>query len=111
MAERRGLMRVVGKRRDRRGLWWFLLLLGAAVVVCGYLMATHYYGDVETKSLASLAFWGMLAGGTLTLYAAMELIQPAVQRSLARLFAGIVRRSRDRHAAAQNENLDRRDVS
>ncbi|GAA2646628.1 hypothetical protein GCM10010425_65390 [Streptomyces spororaveus] len=82
-------------------MWWFLLLLGAAIAVCGFLVGTRYYGDAETKGLGSLAFWVMLAGGCLTLNAAMELIRRALQRGLARFFAGSARRSRDRHAAAQ----------
>ncbi|MEU4732098.1 hypothetical protein [Streptomyces sp. NPDC023588] len=97
-------------QRGRRGLWWFLFLVGAAIGVCGFLVGTRYYGDAEMKSLGDLAFWGMLAGFTLTLGAAMELIQPALQRGLARLyFAGRARRSRQ--SAAQSTNPDRRDAA
>lgn len=98
------------KQRSRRG-WWWLLLLGATIVVCGFFGGTRYHGDAETEGLADLAFWGMLAGGCLTLGAAMELMQPAMQRGLARLFAGIARRSRDRQSATQNANPDRRNAA
>ncbi|MFD9110358.1 hypothetical protein [Streptomyces bottropensis] len=105
-----GLTRMVEQRgpRSRPNIWWFLLLLGTAIGVCGYLGGTRYYGDPETKSLGNLAFWGMLAGGCLALYAAMHLIQPALQRGLARLFGGIARRSA--HRTAENANPDRRDA-
>lgn len=55
---------MVGKQRGQRGRrgWWLLLLLGAAIAVCGYFVAAGYYGGAETKSLANVAFWGMLAG-------------------------------------------------
>ncbi|MET7855366.1 hypothetical protein AB0D78_44700 [Streptomyces avermitilis] len=91
-------------------MWWFLLLLGTAIGVCGYLGGDRYYGDPETKNLGNLAFWGMLAGGCLAFYAAMHLIQPALQRGLARFFRGIARRSADRQSTAQNANPDRRDA-
>ncbi|GAA2653672.1 hypothetical protein GCM10010425_79510 [Streptomyces spororaveus] len=99
------------KERSRRGLWWWLLLLGAAIVVCGFLGGTRYYGDPETEGLGDLAFWGMLAGGCLTLGAAIELIRPALQRGLARLIADNARRYRERQSATQNANPDHRNAA
>ena len=90
--------------RRRRSLWWLLLLLGTASGVCGYLGGTRYYSDPETKSLGNLAFWGMLAGGCLAFFAVMQLVQPAVQRGLARLFGGTAKRSAGRQSTAQSAN-------
>ncbi|MFD7200480.1 hypothetical protein [Streptomyces sp. NPDC059893] len=90
-------------------MWWILLLLGTAIGVCGYLGGDRYYSDPETEDLGNLAFWGMLAGGWLAFYAAMHLIQPTLQRGLARFFGGIARRSADRQSPAQNANPDQRD--
>ncbi|MGW1027629.1 hypothetical protein ACWD4J_28685 [Streptomyces sp. NPDC002577] len=97
-------MRVVRKPRQqksRRPMWWLLALLGAAIGVCGYLLGTRYYGDPETKNLGNLAFWGMLAGGWLALYAAMHLIQPALR------LAG---RSTDGQPTARNASSHRQDA-
>lgn len=100
-----------GRRRGRRSLWWLLLLLGVAIVVGGYLGVNRYYGDAETKSLASLAFWGMLAGGVVTLNAAGELLQPAMLRGVERLIVVGARRRQHRRSDAQNTNPDRRDTA
>ncbi|MFH9065708.1 hypothetical protein ACH4GM_31530 [Streptomyces coeruleorubidus] len=96
--------------RSRRTMWWFLLLLGTAIGVCGFLGGTRYYSDPATENLGNLAFWGMLASGCLAFFAAMHLVQPAVQRGLARFFGGIARRSAGRQSTAQSANPDRRDA-
>ncbi|KFF97549.1 hypothetical protein PV367_19105 [Streptomyces europaeiscabiei] len=69
-----------------------MLLLGVVIGVCGYLGGTHWYPDPETKDLANLAFWAMLAGGCLALYGAMRLVERALGRGLDRVFARLLRR-------------------
>lgn len=80
------------RQRNLRPLWWVLFLLGVAIGVGGYLGGTRYYPHPETKDLGNLAFWGMLGGGCLALYGFMQLIAPALNRGLDRVFGSPERR-------------------
>ncbi|MFF8868403.1 hypothetical protein ACF08B_41005 [Streptomyces sp. NPDC015139] len=96
--------------KGRRILWWWLLFVGAATGIGGYVGGTRYYQNPETRDIGNVAFWVMLAGGWLALYAGGHLVESALQRGVGRFFAGIARRSAASHPTVQRAHSDEQDA-